>query len=372
MKQAIAAIALSCGLAGGFALPLSSASAKPIVEVAFVLDTTGSMSRLIEGAKRKIWSIATSILECSPDAEIRMGIVAYRDIGDDYVTKVFPLTSDIQDLYGKLLELRAAGGGDWPESVNEALEIGVAKMHWTQGGEVTRIMFLVGDAPPHMDYKQDTKYPDVVKIALSRGITINAVQAGNARDTKRVWREIAQLGKGDYIPIPQDGGQIVIIETPYDDEILKIQTRINHTVVPYGTQTEQRRVQRKTELAAAAPVATSSDMAGYMNKRALSGGSAEAITGDGDLVADVSIGRQKLDALKDEELPESFRKLDNTGRKAFLDQQLAERKTLNEKLAALIKQRDSFTAAERKKAPSKTADSFDRAVEATVQKQIKK
>ena len=198
------------------------------------------------------------------------------------------------------------------------------------------------------------------------------MQAGNARDTKRVWREIAQLGKGDYIPIPQDGGQIVIIETPYDDEILKIQTRINHTVVPYGTQTEQRRVQRKTELAAAAPVATSSDMAGYMNKRALSGGSAEAITGDGDLVADVSNGRQKLDALKDEELPESFRKLDNTGRKAFLDQQLAERKTLNEKLAALIKQRDSFTAAERKKAPSKTADSFDRAVEATVQKQIKK
>jgi hypothetical protein len=372
MKQAIAAVALSCGLAGGLALPLSSANAKPVVEVAFVLDTTGSMSRLIEGAKRKIWSIATSILDCSPDAEIRMGIVAYRDIGDDYVTKVFPLTSDIQDLYSKLLELRAAGGGDWPESVNEALEIGVAKMPWTQGGDVTRIIFLVGDAPPHMDYKQDTKYPDVVKIALSRGITINAVQAGNARDTERVWREIAQLGKGDYIPIPQDGGQIVIIETPYDTEIIELQKRINHTVVPYGTHTEQLRVQQKTELAAAAPVATSSDMAGYMNKRASSGGSAEAITGNGDLVADVTSGRQKLDALKDDELPETFRKLDAPSRKAFLDQQLAERKTLNEKLAALVKQRDGYVVAERKKAPAKTTDSFDRAVEASVQRQIKK
>jgi len=88
----------------------SSASispAKPIVEVGFVLDTTGSMGPLIEGAKRKIWSIATSIVDTNPDAEIRMGLVAYRDIGDEYVTKVFPLTTDIQDLYANLLELRA-------------------------------------------------------------------------------------------------------------------------------------------------------------------------------------------------------------------------------------------------------------------------
>ena len=86
-----------------------------------MLDTTGSMGPLIEGAKRKIWSIATAIVDANPDAEIRMGLVAYRDIGDDYVTKTFNLTTDIQDLYANLLELKARGGGDWPESVNEAL-----------------------------------------------------------------------------------------------------------------------------------------------------------------------------------------------------------------------------------------------------------
>src|SRR5512141_1024989 len=93
-----------------------AATGNPVVEVAFVLDTTGSMGGLIEGAKRKIWSIATAIVDANPDAEIRMGLVAYRDIGDDYVTKVFPLTKDIQDLYANLLELKARGGGDWPES----------------------------------------------------------------------------------------------------------------------------------------------------------------------------------------------------------------------------------------------------------------
>src|SRR5262245_20396616 len=82
------------------------AKARPVVEVAFVLDTTGSMGPLIEGAKRKIWAIATAIVDEFPGAEVRMGLVAYRDIGDDYVTRVFNLTTDIQDLYAKLLELR--------------------------------------------------------------------------------------------------------------------------------------------------------------------------------------------------------------------------------------------------------------------------
>ena len=275
--------------------------AKPIVEVAFVLDTTGSMGPLIEGAKRKIWSIATAIVDTNPNAEIRMGLVAYRDIGDEFVTKTFNLTTDIQDLYANLLELKAHGGGDWPESVNEALEVGVTKLAWTQGPEIRRIMFLVGDAPPHMDYKQDTKYPDVIRTARDRGIVVNAVQAGGARDTERVWREIAQRGDGRYIPIPQDGGQILVIETPWDIEIIELQGRINGTVIPYGPRALRSSVEQKTAQITAAPRSVASEMAGYLSK---SGGrSGAAVTGRGDLVGDVTSGRQKLDGVKDEDLP---------------------------------------------------------------------
>ena len=153
------ALVLAAALMPSAALMTTAAHARPTVEVAFVLDTTGSMGPLIEGAKRKIWSIATAILEANPDAQIRMGLVAFRDIGDDYVTRKFELTADIQDLYASLLELRAKGGGDWPESVNEALDIAVNKLAWSSGDDVHRIVFLVGDAPPHMDYAQDTKYP---------------------------------------------------------------------------------------------------------------------------------------------------------------------------------------------------------------------
>ncbi len=343
---------------------------KPVVEVAFVLDTTGSMGPLIEGAKRKIWSIATAIADTNPDAEIRMGLVAYRDIGDEYVTKTFDLTTDIQDLYAKLLLLQAQGGGDWPESVNEAMEIGVTKLSWTQGSEICRIMFLVGDAPPHMDYKQDTKYPDVVRMARDRGIVVNAVQAGGARDTERVWREIAQRGDGRYIPIPQDGGQILVIETPWDTEIIELQGHINGTVIPYGPRAQRSSVEQKVGQYASAPRAVASEMAGYLNK---SGSRMnEAVTGRGDLVADVTSGRQKLDSVKDDDLPDNLRTLKPEQRQAAIDKNAAERKTLNDRMAELVKKRDAYVADQRKNAPAKPADSFDRAVAETLKVQIKR
>jgi hypothetical protein len=350
----------------------SPAQARPVVEVAFVLDTTGSMGGLLEGAKRKIWSIATSIVDANPAADIRMALVAYRDIGDEYVTKKFDLTTDIQDLYANLLELKARGGGDWPESVNEALHVAVDKLAWSAGAEHCRIVFLVGDAPPHMDYAQDMKYPQVAALAKQKDIVINAVQAGGARDTERVWREIAQLGSGRYIPIPQDGGKIVVIETPYDVEIIELQERLNGTVIPYGPRSRQSRVEEKTRQIAAVPLTAGSEMASYLNKRMRTASAAEAVTGDGDLVADVAAGRQKLGSVAEAELPDTMRKLTPAQREAELNRRMSERKALVERMAELVRKRDRHVEEQRGKAPARTADSFDRAVEETLRTQVRR
>lgn len=352
---------------------LSPAVAKPTVEVAFILDTTGSMGGLLEGAKRKIWSIATSVVDTNPGADIRIGLVAYRDIGDEYVTRTFDLTTDIQDIYANLLELKARGGGDWPESVNEALDVAVNKLQWTKGSDAKRSVFLVGDAPPHMDYAQDTKYPKTLAVAKQRDIVVNAVLAGGARDTERVWQDIAQLGDGRFIPIPQDGGEVVVIETPYDDEIIILQKEINGTVIPYGPMKLQKRVEEKTrqlsQVAAAAP-AQASDMASYLNKR--SKFSSEAVTGDGDLVSAVASGRATLGSVKDEELPDDLRKLSPDQRKAELDRRTLSRKTLNEKLATLVQKRDAYVADKKRSTSPAKISSFDRAVEDTLKAQTKR
>jgi hypothetical protein len=232
---------------------------------------------------------------------------------------------------------------------------------------------LVGDAPPHMDYAQDTKYPVTLAVARQKDITVNAVLAGTAQDTTRVWREIAQLGGGRFIPIPQDGGQIVIIETPYDKDIIILQRHINETVIPYGSGALQRRTedkrQQSSRLAAGGAPEQASDMASFINKRAKS--TSEAVTGEGDLVSDIANGRQKLDTVKDAELPENMRALSPAQREEEINKQMSQRKALNEKLADLVAKRDHYIADANAKAPPKPASSFDGVVADTLRAQLR-
>lgn len=356
------------------ALPISI-HAKPKnptkdVEVVFVLDTTGSMTSLIDGAKKKIWSIANTIVDQYPDATVRMGLVGYRDLDDEYVTKHFPLTTDIQGIYAHLLGFEANGGGDTPESVNEALDIAVTKMGWSDlnNKQTKRIIFLVGDAPPHMDYPQDRKYPAVVAEAKQRGIIVNTVLAGDSLSTLKIWQEIAKLGNGTSLEIPQSGGTIITIVTPYDEDIRRIQIELNTTVIPYGTKMEQAKVVSKTGMYADAPASSSADMSKYVNKSSKGG---KVITGEGDLVADVVAGKVKIADIPKAELPENLQALSAEKQNSYVIEQNAKRMTLAKDLESKISQRDAFIAEESKKTTEKPAqDSFDTAVSKTLEKQI--
>src|SRR5450432_776924 len=86
--------------------------AAPTIEVCFVLDTTGSMSGLIDGAKQKIWSIANEIIRTENHPQVRIALVGYRDKGDDYITKIFDMTDDIDLVFKNLQNFQAGGGGD--------------------------------------------------------------------------------------------------------------------------------------------------------------------------------------------------------------------------------------------------------------------
>lgn len=365
-KSLVAGIAMAA-----FASPvLAAGNAKDQrIEVAFVLDTTGSMAGLIDGAKKKIWSIANTIIDVNPDADIRMALVAYRDRGDEYVVKSYDMSADVQGLYGKLIKLEADGGGDTPESVNEALDESVRKLKWTKDEKTKRIIFLVGDAPPHMDYPNTWQYPQILKRANEDKITVNTIQAGDDPDTTKVWREIAQLGHGRYMAIPQDGGNITVIETPFDNEIIVVQQDIDKTVIPYGSRTVQAEVQSKMDAKAAAPASVKVDNSRYYSKK---GGAKEVVTGGGDLVADVKNGTKKLDGIKDTELPDNLRGKSVKEKQDYLDQQSEERGKLEEKMADLVSKRDAFIAKKQaEKSDDKDTDSFDTAVKETLVEQLK-
>src|SRR4051812_41567801 len=109
MKVLIASVVVVFGAAIALAKEDEGKRPPPSVEVCFVLDTTGSMQGLIDGAKQKIWSIANPIIATEPRPTVRIALIGYRDRCDAYVTRRFDLTDDIDTVFKNLTDFQADG-----------------------------------------------------------------------------------------------------------------------------------------------------------------------------------------------------------------------------------------------------------------------
>ena len=160
------------------------------IDVAFILDTTGSMSEEIASVKATIAKVATGLGE--GNVKVRIGLVEYKDRGDVFVTRVHPFATDAKGFAARVAGITAGGGGDTPESVNEGIHVALTQLDW-QGSSVGRFAFLVGDAPPHLDYPQDFSYAADMKTAAHRGIQVFTIAASGMDPVGQVvWRQIAQ------------------------------------------------------------------------------------------------------------------------------------------------------------------------------------
>jgi hypothetical protein len=325
------------------------------------------MQGLIDGAKQKIWSIANTIIATEPRPTVRIALIGYRDRGDAYVTRRFDLTDDIDTVFKNLTDFQADGGGDTPESVNQAMDEAVNKIAWSASRDVTKLIFLVGDAPPHMDYADDVKYTDTCTAAVKKDLRINTVQCGNIGETKPIWQEIAKRAEGEFVPLGQTG-DMVVIATPFDEKLAKLSEDVSRTVLPYGEVRQQREVAMKLGAATTAPASVSADRASFF---AVSGG--KAVTGAGDLVDDVKRGEVKLADVKDADLPPAMLKLTPVEREALIAKNQAERDGLQAKIAEVSRERQAYIDAEKKKQAAAGAkrDSFDEAVARIVADQKK-
>ncbi len=368
-QSAICALSMAF-FGAGFSAPALAHQNYKNVEVAFVLDTTGSMSGLIEGAKQKIWSIANEILDVNGKGQtkVKFALIGYRDRQDAYVTKSFDMTDDLHGIYGHLLELKAQGGGDRPESVNQALSEAVEDINWSSNRNTLRMVFLVGDAPPHMDYDNETQYPQTAKNANRHNIILNTIQAGNDQETARIWRRIADLGQGDYVTIAQNGG-MQFIQTPYDQRIKALQQQVNQTSLGYGSARAQSAFRSKKSLAMAASGAVASDMAEYRFK---AGKKNQVITGTRELVEDFEDGKVELESLSDAQLPDELKELSPKARKEKVEALVAKRTALNQQLEGLLQKREHYVDAKRKDQEAGNKDGFDTKVRKTIKQQMKK
>ena len=198
--------ALVLALAGAVAAETAPSPApakdadRPRIDVAFCIDTTGSMQPYIDATKKKVWDIANGLLTGKPRPIVRLAVVAYRDINEEYLTQDLDLTDDIDRVHSYLMGLKAAGGGDEPEHVTAGLRDCVDKLSWSSGKRVLKAIYLIGDAPAHVDYA-DGDYKPWAKKAVSMGINIHTLACAGGSEVAQ-WQEIARLTDGQFIQLP--------------------------------------------------------------------------------------------------------------------------------------------------------------------------
>ena len=337
------------------------------VDVVFVLDTTGSMSGLIQAAREKIWSIATTLASAQSAPEIRMGLVAYRDRGDAYVTRVVDLSSDLDSMYATLMDFRAGGGGDGPESVNQALHDAVHRMSWNEQDGTYKVVFLVGDAPPHMDYPNDVKYPVTLRAARARGIVVNAIQSGQMSSTTPAWQRIARLGNGNYFQV-EDSGNAVAIATPYDEKIADLSAMLDDTRLYYGTREEKEKQRRKLEAADKLHAASSVESrARRATFNASKSGDANFL-GEGELVDEVTSGRVDLADIDRDELPAPMQAMAPEEQAQVIKETAERRVELKRQITELTRERADYLEKKVEEAGG-AKDSLDDKIYRAVQEQ---
>jgi hypothetical protein len=174
------------------------------LDVAFVIDTTGSMTDELAYLQSEFISIAKSIDDAYPNAAQRWSLLLYRDHSDIYLTRVFDFTTDAAAFQQNLAAQNADGGGDFPEAPDVALTQ-AATLDWRTDATVARLAFWVADAPHHV---ADAPAMSAALLKLqAKDIHVYPVAASGVDElTELTMRSAAQLTGGRYLFLTNDSG----------------------------------------------------------------------------------------------------------------------------------------------------------------------
>ena len=176
------------------------------VDLMFVVDTTGSMQDEIDFLREELKDVITRARQGGGQLDIEVSVNFYRDRYDDYVIKPYPFTADIDEAVSRIAAERAEGGGDYPEAVEQALTNAVSGHEWRRSAR-TRLLFLVGDAPPRNEPQIVEELHEATLEAAKLGIRIVPVaSSGVDVNTEYLMRFLAAATGGTYVFLTDHSG----------------------------------------------------------------------------------------------------------------------------------------------------------------------
>jgi len=339
----------------------------PVVQIAVLLDTSGSMSGLIDQAKTQLWKLVNEFITAKQDGKTPVVQVALYEYGksslraeENWIRQIQPLTRDLDRVSEELFALTTNGGDEYCGAV---IQRATKDLAWDANPKVYKAIFIAGNEPftqGPIESKQSCKE------AIAKGIIVNTIHCGGeAQGIAEHWNQGALLADGKYLVIDQNQA-IVHIEAPQDKEIVKLNEELNRTYINYGAAAPAAKARQVAQDINAAAKPES----GAAVQRIVSKASANYFNSSWDLVDASKDKSFDITKVKEADLPEEMKKMTIDERRAHLVKKTAEREEIQKKVLALNKEREAYVAAQRKE--SAKNDTLDTAMVKALRSQAEK
>lgn len=347
--------------------PIPNPDAAPNIQVALLLDVSGSMSGLIEQAKSQLWQIVNELGEAKYDAyEPNLEIALYIYGGDDlpvnsgYVKQLTPLTTDLDLISEELFKLGTNGGSEY---CGKVIQTATLEQKWADSKEDLKMIFIAGNEP----FSQGpVMFSQACKEAFARDIIINTIFCGNFDEGVRTqWKEGATIGGGQYMNIDHNK-ETVYIESPYDQQINQLNSKLNETYISYGYQGQQLKQRQVTQ-----DVNASSYNQANLTKRAISKSKKVYKNTHWDLVDAAKEKDFKVESIEKKHLDAELQKLSNEELELRIKEKTAERERIQQEIRDLDTKRKVYVA-EKRKETATDSTALDQVLIKTVKEQAKK
>jgi len=315
------------------------------VKIALLLDTSNSMDGLINQAKAQLWDIVNKFThaKCGNEARPKLQIALYQYGNDDlssregYIQQVLDFSADLDEISEKLFSLTTNGGEEY---CGEVIQTSLKQLNWGKNEDNLKMIFIAGNEP----FTQGKlNYKDAVTNAKEKDVVVNTIFCGNyEQGINTQWKNGAKLTGGEYMAIDHNR-QVVHIDTPYDDVIIKLNSKLNKTYISYGSMGMAKRNMQSVQDANAMEMEEAVAV-----KRAVSKSSRLYSNSSWDLVDASNEKDFDISKVKEDELPKELKDKSETEITAYIKEKKSERAKIQNEIQELNKKREAYISKNQK------------------------
>lgn len=335
------------------------------IQLAILLDTSSSMDGLIDQTRQQIWQVVNEFSSATQGGRKPVLEVAVFEYGNNalasangYIRQVSALTTELDAVSEALFSLKTNGGEEY---CGQVIDHAVKQLAWSQSNNDIKAIFIAGNEA----FSQGpVPFREAIQAAKTRGIIVNTIHAGDYDEGARSgWKDGAVLAGGNFMSIDHNH-QVAHIDAPQDDRIAELNTQLNQTYIPYGSEGMRKHARQMEQDANSSRVSS-----GLLAKRAKSKSSSYYENSSWDLVDAHKNGSVDLENLEEESLPDTMRDMSTAQRKQYIKKAEAERSRLQAEIVRLSQARDAYVTEQRRKQSQQVVSTVEDALITAIRKQ---